>query len=104
MNITKKSCILTLGSAHYICNPFNSILLKIHKTNLTIQFHIFLNVWCNLFLVIFFQMESDHLGYSSYSISVLFADCVGWLPPVNLLIAIRVNFIVIALKFKEHLF
>jgi hypothetical protein len=49
-------------------------------------------------------MESDHLGYSSYSISVLFTDCVGWLPPVNLLIAIRVNFIVIALKFKEHLF
>jgi hypothetical protein len=49
-------------------------------------------------------MESDHLGYSSYSISVLFAGCAERLPPVNLLVSIRVNFIDIALKFKAHLF
>jgi hypothetical protein len=49
-------------------------------------------------------MKSDHLGYSSYSSSVGFADYAGQLPPVNLLVAIRVNFIVIALKFKPHLF
>jgi hypothetical protein len=47
------------------------------------QFQIFLIVWSNLIFVIFFQMESDHLGYSSYSSSVVFVDCVGWLPPVN---------------------
>jgi hypothetical protein len=49
-------------------------------------------------------MESDHLGYSSYLSCVIFADCAERLPPVNLLVAIRVNFIGIALKFKAHLF
>jgi hypothetical protein len=48
-------------------------------------------------------MESDHLEYPSYWSSVLFADCVERLPPVNLLVAIRVHFIGIALKFKVHI-
>jgi hypothetical protein len=43
------------------------------------MFQIFLIVWCNLIFVIFL-MELDHLGYSSYSSSVLFMSCVGWLP------------------------
>jgi hypothetical protein len=68
------------------------------------MFHVFLIMWCNLIFMIFFPMESVHLGYSSYSSSVLFADCVEWLPPVKLLVAIRVNFIGIAFKFKAHLF
>jgi hypothetical protein len=61
-------------------------------------------MWSNLTFVFFFQMESDHLGYSSYSSSVVFTGCAGRLLHVNLLVVIRVNFIVIALKFKAHLF